>query len=104
MVCQTCKSEDFNEGKLKLKNGEFQIIMYCADCGQIMSRKAVSPLQEPKTRKSWAERKADSASREATTPIQLTWAERKKRKDLHTTQSSTASPVTSSEDDGSIPF
>lgn len=112
MICEHCKSEEFHEGKLKLKNGNVQVLIYCTGCGQIMSRKELRPMPEPKARKSWAERQAAANIRKtAAEASKLTWEERKARKQA-CKQDSTELPTTQiqpqsqsqSVDDSATPF
>lgn len=101
MICTHCKSEDFNEGKIKLKDGKIQTLIYCADCGQIASRQDVKPMPEPKARKTWAERKTAAIQRDVVKPTSLTWKERKARKE----QAPNTTPSTpQSTDDTTEPF
>jgi hypothetical protein len=107
MICEHCNSAEFNEGTLKLKNGNIQVLIYCTGCGQIMSRKELRPMPEPKARKSWAERQAAASTREQfTNATKLTWKERKARKGLHSNQTQTELPTVQSQlvDDSATPF
>ena len=108
MLCSNSNSTDFREGKIKLKSGQFQTLVYCGDCGQIMERRGVRPI-EPKVRKTWAERKAEAAKREADRPKPMTCVERKARKGLNPNSAPTQLPNTeykppSQSPDGAEPF
>jgi len=110
MICGNYKSTEFDEGKIKLKSGEFQTLIYCSSCGNIMDKLAAKKAP----RKSWAERKAAATKRhEVKEESQsLTWAQRKARKGLTVPQEPTVprEPPSSNQtksqpsDDGSVPF
>lgn len=113
MICTHCKSTEFNEAKLKLKNGQILTIFYCAECGKIMPHKELREM--PKVRKSWAERQAIATRREELKLTHLSWEDRKARKArkaikiiapnvVSTTQSLTQSTPKSINDDGAVPF